>query len=100
MLLVGLYVYYKNERIEARATPIEAEAVQLRGSFNRMSSVGDEEVPEFIVELTVDGMNWNVHAGAQHVDSFEELVEGDVVMLRVAPKISGSKSLWVLSVEN
>lgn len=97
MVMAGLFFHFSKQRTELRAAPIMEEAVIVEGVFERVISYGKKEDKKYFLEITIDEKSKNIHLPATSVEQVQALQSGQNLTVVVAPKTSGSPSLWFVS---
>ena len=103
MLVGGLYIYYNGEQSQRDGALIMAEAVELNGAYKGLSIVKSGGEGQHYLWLTVDGrsrgvrLDVNSHAVIEAVDP--PLSETEALTVSAAPRVEGSRVLWLASLQ-
>lgn len=99
MLLIGLGYHFKNQNTEKNGVPIVGESLTLEGSFQGVSSFGKNEKTLHYLEIQLASANKNIHVEDHDLEKLQSFSFGDAITINAAPKVSGSNSLWLLSIQ-
>ncbi len=100
MLVVGIAIYYFGESQQSAAEPIVAEARELRGLAAGTSVLGAGEAAQHFFWLDTDRGQRSVRITPEQHALLAGFEKGGRVVVSAAPTISGSKKLWLLSLED
>lgn len=106
MLLVGLWVFYRNEGAQTEAGPLLAESEQLVGQYQGVSQVRSGGSGRHYLWLRVesggsasaaqDGARRGFRLLPQHAAmARQQLTLDDDVIVDVAPTVAGSETRWL-----
>lgn len=100
MLVVGLYIYFQGESEQSHSAPIRAESVEAQGVFTGLSVVrpGSSGGRHYLW-FDVDGKSRGVRIQPAQADVLESLTRNEPLRVRMAPSVSGSRTLWAWYVE-
>ena len=105
MLVAGLYFHYSGERAQSAGAPILVESVDARGTFEGFSVVRSGGRGRHYLWFD-DGTRRRgarvtpaQHDALDALGASDALVAGDELLLRLAPTVSGSGTLWAWRIE-
>lgn len=102
MVLLGLFVYYQAEQRQSHGEPVLAEQQRIDARFVRLATVGGEESGQHYLWVHDGERERGVRIDLTHklqlngLPDNEVLHAGDAVSLEAAPRIPGSRTLWLL----
>ena len=99
MLVSGLYFYYSEERAQSRGAPLVAESVETGGTFERLSGASAGAKGRHYLWFDDGTRTRGVRIPPGAHAALEVLEPGDVLELRLAPTVAGSRTLWAWRVE-
>ena len=103
MLVAGLYVYYRAEQAQVQGDLLLAEQVILTGEYQGLSEVKSLSESRYFFWLSLDA-----HSRGARIETAQwvalkmlspALEKGEVVQMTAAPRVSGSKTVWVVAIE-
>lgn len=95
MLAIGLFIYFYTESRQNQSAPLRAESIELSGTFTGMSETSGRHY----LWVDIDGVAKGIRIQPHQLQLLESLVRGEAVQLQAAPRLSGSRTYWVLQVE-
>lgn len=98
MLMIGLYVYFKGESAQIHGEPVLSELVSREGQFKSVSTVSGIGSDKHYLWYLVDDNAKGARVTAEQKAQLSELELGDEMMLELAPKVAGSRTLWAYKV--
>jgi len=99
MLVAGLYLFYRSESAQTSGVPLLAEAVEVSGLFTGLSVIKSGGAGRHYLWLNANGRDRGPRITAQQATVLQSLDIGQPVLVRMAPTVKGSKTLWAFHVE-
>lgn len=103
MLIVGLYIYYGAESEQSNGVPIMEEAYTVDAMFQGFSALKSGGKGQQFVWYLIDGAVKGSRLTPEQLFTLREsdppLVDGDTVTLELAPRVSESKTMWLIQIE-
>lgn len=96
MLVIGFSVYYFSESRQNQGAPIRQESIDITGVFTGFSATSDRH---YLWIERDNGVAKGVRVQAEQLRLLEGLEKGVNVELKIAPKVSQSKTYWAWQVE-
>jgi len=101
MVVAGLYFYYSGEKKQVNSEPIMEESVTLDVKFEGFSSLrSGGEGQHFLWYLGSGTSPKGARLTLLQLDQMEKreppLIKGEAIRLKLAPRVSGSRTLWVV----
>lgn len=100
MLVSGLYFYYRGESAQSAGSPILAESVETHGAYTGTSVVKSGAEGRHYLWFDDGTRVRGVRIRPAQRASLGALEPGDEIALRLAPTVSGSRTLWAWRVEH
>lgn len=102
MLMIGLFIYYRAEQKQLAGPPIVEESISYSGQYKGTSAVksfGDEQLFFWVETATrVKGARITGRQKHEFEHMGEPFVAGEQLAVDAAPRVSGSTTYWVISV--
>lgn len=99
MLVAGLYFHYQKESEQSDGAPIRAESVVLEGVFTGLSVVQSDSLGRHYLWVDVSGSTRGVRIKPSQIQQLQNLERGEVVIMNVAPTVTGSRTFWAWHIE-
>jgi len=99
MLVSGLYIYFSGENAQSGGAPIRLESVEAEGRFKGLSVAGSSAEGRHYLWFDDGSRTRGVRVPPVARVTLEALVPGEALDLRLAPTVSGSRTLWAWRVE-
>jgi len=96
MLLGGLAFYFLNERRQLHGEILLEQIEEISGRFSGISQQSDKPGAQRILWIKTPSRLRGGRVDYQQAQLLEELGEGDPLTVWAAPKVHGSKTLWVV----
>lgn len=103
MLVVGLYFHFKGESEQSNSAPIRALSVEATGVFTGLSEVNagitaGSKGRQYLW-FDVEGRSRGVRVQPSQVAALQQLKRGEQIVVKMAPSVEGSTTLWAWYVE-
>jgi len=99
MLVAGLYYYHRTEQAQQASAPIRQEAKTVTGLYTGQSVVKSGLSERHYLWYADEGRPHGVRVTGEQAKVLASLVKEQPIAMDVAPTVAGSKTLWVLRVE-
>lgn len=95
MLVIGFFLYYRSESQQTHGVPIIEESVFVTGVYTGLSATSGRHY----LWIERDDVAKGIRVKEEQLPQLETLEKGESVELKIAPKVSQSKTFWALHVE-
>ncbi len=99
MLLIGLLFWYQKDRAQKNSSPLIAEAVELVGEFNGVSTTQSASGKQYFVWLMQSEYRKTIRLTKDQHAQYREQEVGGAVSITAAPTVSGSDTLWLVDIQ-
>ena len=96
MLLGGLAFYYFNERRQVDGKILVDQMQQINGKFSGISAQSDKPESQRILWIKTPQRLRGGRVDYRQAQQLEGLADGDPITVWAAPRVQGSKTLWVV----
>lgn len=94
MLIGGLIYYYNSQGAETSGELIKEQTTELVGSFKGFSKVNPNSRNASYLWIKTEKRDRGARLMDKQVEKLRSLKQGDGLLLLVAPRVEGSKTLW------
>lgn len=95
MLLAGLTFYFSRQSAELDGELVLEEMVELSGVYEGVSAASPGSSDSFLIWIDTGQRKRGIKVLAAEVDSFREMSKGETLQIQAAPRVAGSRSLWL-----
>jgi len=99
MLVAGLYIYYQADSAQSHGAPIRIESEELIGTFTGFSVVQSGPEGRHYLWVTENDKSRGVRVQPAQAKLLATLERDTDIILRAAPTVAGSGTVWVWYVE-
>lgn len=100
MLIGGLIYYYSSQGAETSGELIKEQTIELVGSFKGFSKVNPNTLNTSYLWIKTEKRDRGARLMDKQLEKLRTLKKGDDLLLLVAPRVEGSKTLWGYRVES
>lgn len=98
MLIIGLSVYFRGESAQNNGALVLSELVSREGEFKSLSEVSGIGTPKYYLWFINDERSRGARITFSQLATLNELSKGANLKLDLAPRVAGSKTLWIYRV--
>ena len=95
MLVAGLAFYFNRQSAELDGELVLEELIELSGVYEGVSSVSPGNHDSFLLWIDTGNRKRAIKVLAAEVGPFREMLKGEVLQIQAAPRVAGSRSLWL-----
>ncbi|MCB1754734.1 MAG: hypothetical protein KDJ38_04385 [Gammaproteobacteria bacterium] len=99
MLIAGLVYYYKHESDEAGGALLQQQSQAINGAYKGISAVNPNSRDQYYLWITTAERDRGLRLLSSQLEPLANLQAGDRLLVQAAPRVEGSKTLWVYRVE-
>ncbi len=100
MLLGGLAFYYFNERRQVDGQILIDQIEQIDGAFSGISAQSEKPEAQRILWIKTPSRLRGGRVSYKQAQQLDVLTDGDPITVWAAPKVQGSKTLWVVKLSS
>lgn len=98
MLIVGLIYYYKHEVDEAGGALLLEQSQRISGILKGVSGLNTNSSDQYYLWITTPERDRGARMLSEQLEKLERLNVGEALDVQVAPRVAGSKTLWVYKI--
>lgn len=100
LLIVGLTYYYMNQSAEMNGELLLDESREFAGQFKGVSAVNPGSSDQYYLWINTGSRNRGARMLEAQAERLDGVKDGQELVVTVAPRVKGSKTLWVYQVKD